>query len=210
MDTPIFARLNPIAVGMGLSTDWRVPAPKKTDVGKRPDLDSLGPFRWDPYNAPDWRLTDAEGHVHSLADYKTRAVLVVFYLGAGCPHCVEQINLLTSAAKDFEGLGISIIAVSSESKNGLVRTTAKVKRDQSIQFPIVSDESLRTFRNYQAYDDFERQPLHGTFLVDGAGKVRWQDISYEPFTDIKFLLNESRRLLAIGKEALVAGEPSAK
>ena len=39
-------------------------------------------------------------------------------------------------------------------------------------------------------------PLHGTFLIDGRGLVRWQDISYQPFTDTKFLLAECRRLLA--------------
>src|SRR5882672_5648293 len=149
VETPIFARLSPIAQNLGLPLDWRIQPPKKKDTGKRPSLDSLGPFRWEPYTAPAWTLTDAVGQQRSLADYKGRPVLVVFYLGAGCPHCVEQLNLLTSAAKDFEGLGISIIAVSSESKNGLVRATAKVKRDQSIQFPIVSDEALRTFRSYR-------------------------------------------------------------
>jgi hypothetical protein len=39
-------------------------------------------------------------------------------------------------------------------------------------------------------------PLHGTFLIDGKGRVRWQEISYEPFMDAKFLLEESKRLLA--------------
>jgi alkyl hydroperoxide reductase subunit AhpC len=107
-------------------------------------------------------------------------------------------------------LGINIIAVSKETETGLARTAAKIKPDRTLQFPIVSDESLRVFKAYRAYDDFERQPLHGTFLVDGAGKVRWQDISYEPFTDLKFLVKESRRLLTIGKEALVAGEPPGK
>ena len=71
-------------------------------------------------------------------------------------------------------------------------------------FTILSDQSLQTFKAYRAYDDFERMPLHATFLVDGSGKARWQDISYEPFTDVKFLLAESRRLLAVGKLNLAA------
>ncbi|MBT5621598.1 MAG: hypothetical protein HOJ65_12640, partial [Verrucomicrobia bacterium] len=37
---------------------------------------------------------------------------------------------------------------------------------------------------------------HGTFLIDRQGLVRWQDISYEPFTEAEFLLRESKRLLA--------------
>ncbi len=43
-------------------------------------------------------------------------------------------------------------------------------------------------------------PLHGTFLIDGNGRVRWQDVSYEPFTDVHFLLAESKRLLALPAE----------
>ena len=40
-------------------------------------------------------------------------------------------------------------------------------------------------------------PLHGTFLIDEQGLVRWQDVSYEPFTDTEFLLAESKRLLGL-------------
>ena len=38
-------------------------------------------------------------------------------------------------------------------------------------------------------------PLHGTFLIDAEGLVRWHDISYEPFLDAEFLLKEAKRLL---------------
>jgi peroxiredoxin len=128
---------------------------------------------------------------------------VVFYLGHGCPHCIEQLNQLAPAAKDFAAGGISIVAVSTDSVDGLQQTTGKMKQDGELPFPLVSDESLKTFKAYRAYDDFEKMPLHGTFLVDGAGKVRWQDISYEPFTDMKFLLGESSRLLGLSKTASV-------
>ncbi|MGB8166289.1 MAG: hypothetical protein WCF18_02285, partial [Chthoniobacteraceae bacterium] len=53
------------------------------------------------------------------------------------------------------------------------------------------------FKAYGAYDDFEHFPLHGAFLIDAAGLVRWQDISYEPFRDAKWLLGESKRLLSL-------------
>lgn len=204
LDTPIFARLAPVAEHLGLQADWRVPIPNKTDIGKRPSLDSLGPFRWQPYAAPSWTLTDANHEKRSLTDYQGRPVLVVFYLGHGCPHCIEQLNLLAPAANDFTAEGISIVAVSTDSVDGLQQTFEKVKPDGGLPFPLVSDESLKTFKAYRAYDDFEKMPLHGTFLVDGAGKVRWQDISYEPFTDMNFLVAESRRLLALSKTTSVA------
>ena len=125
LETPIFARLSPIAKNLGLQPDWRIPPPKKTDTGKRPSLDSLGPFRWEPYTAPAWTLTDAAGQQRSLANYKGRPVLMVFYLGAGCQHCVEQLNLLATDGKDFEALGISIIAISTGKPAGLSKSTNK-------------------------------------------------------------------------------------
>jgi peroxiredoxin len=209
LDAPIFTRLAPIADHLGLPTDWRVPVPNRTDTGKRPALDSLGPFRWEPYAAPTWTLSDADGRKRSLADYRGSPVLVVFYLGYGCPHCIEQLNLLAPAAKDFAAQGVGIVAVGTDSVEGLRKTAERAKPDGEFPFPLVSDESLGTFKTYRAYDDFERMPLHGTFLVDGDGKVRWQDISYEPFTDMKFLLAESRRLLALSKQQIVARRESA-
>jgi hypothetical protein len=56
---------------------------------------------------------------------------------------------------------------------------------------------MEVFRAYRAFDDFEGKPLHGTFLIDGAGCVLWQDIGAEPFGDPDFLLGEARRLLEI-------------
>jgi hypothetical protein len=35
------------------------------------------------------------------------------------------------------------------------------------------------------------------FLLDGRGRIRWQDTGPDPFMDVKFLLGETRRLLAI-------------
>src|SRR5207237_5540822 len=157
-------------------------------------LDSLGPFRWSPYSAPDWKFAGAEGGDLSLADCKNHPVLLVFYLGGKCPHCVEQLGLLADNAKDFEAQGIRIVAVSSSGGADLPPSSA-AKIKEAFPFALASDPSLKIFKAYRAYDDFEQMPLHGTFLIDGAGKVRWQDISYEPFSDVKFLLAESRRLL---------------
>jgi peroxiredoxin len=72
-----------------------------------------------------------------------------------------------------------------------------LNKDKPFPFPLVSDTSLKVFKKYKAYDDFEKKkPLHGTFLIDRGGKIRWQDISFEPFTELQFLIKESKRLLA--------------
>jgi alkyl hydroperoxide reductase subunit AhpC len=106
--------------------------------------------------------------------------------------------------RDFADAGIAIVAISTDSVEGLNKMADKAKSESGFSFPLVSDHELKVFKAYRAFDDFEKMPLHGTFLVDGEGLVRWQDISYEPFKEAKFLLEESKRLLGQPKPQLAA------
>jgi peroxiredoxin len=196
---PIFARLTEIAPKLGLASDWRQPLVVPADAGKRPALDTLGPFRWRPSSAPAWSLADARGNTVSLGQFRGKAVVVIFYLGFGCLHCVEQLNAFAPIYQDYANAGISLVAISNEAAAAL--NDALVSREQSsaggLPMPLVPDADLATFKAYRCFDDFENQPLHGTFLIDAEGLVRWQDIGFEPFSDARFLLNESKRLLEI-------------
>ena len=196
IERAVFLRLAPIAVKLGLPEDWRVEFKPANDVGERPSLDTLGPFRWSPTHAPQWELTDGQGKKHTLTDYAGRPVIVIFYLGKGCAHCIEQLGTFAPETDRFRQAGIDLVAISTDDVNGLRETVQQNKTGSPFPFPLVSDASLNVFKKYRAYDDFEQQPLHGTFLIDRQGLVRWQDISYEPFTDVEFLLEESKRLLA--------------
>jgi peroxiredoxin len=197
LDLNVFARLLPVARRAGFSGDWRPKLEYAGDSGVRPALADLGPFRWHPYEAPAWSLSDQNGRQVSLAEFRGKPVLILFYLGSGCSHCIEQLNIFGPAAKDYSAAGISIVAVSTDSADELHKTFAKATNAEGFPFSILADPAAETFKSYRAYDDFERIPLHGALLVDDAGYVRWQDISYEPFRDAAWLLKESKRLLAM-------------
>ena len=175
--------------------DWRTAHVAADDVGARPPLDSLGPFRWSPYTAPTWTMKDAEGKPVRLEDYKGKPVLLIYYLGSGCRHCIEQLDAFAKVAKQYDEKGLSIVAVSRESVADLGKTREAVAKDEWFPFTILSDESLVNFKAYRAFDDFEDLALHGTYLIDGEGRVRWQDIGFEPFMQPEFLLEEAQRLL---------------
>lgn len=192
-----FKRLEPLAKELNLPADWRKEIVWPKDRGERPPIESLGPLRWRPSPAASWELPTAANRNVGLADYKGKPVLVIFYLGHGCIHCIEQLNAFAPRAKDYTEAGIQIVAISSDTLDDLKKSQAKCKDGSEFPFPLAADPKLDVFKAYRSYDDFEHQPLHGTFLVDGNGLVRWQDISYEPFTDADFLLKESKRLLAI-------------
>ena len=192
--SPVFDRLIPIAKELGYPEDWRITKERGEDFGERPELDSLGPFRWQPMPAIDWVLNDTGGKAFSLASYQGKPVVVIFYLGYGCLHCAEQLQKFAPAAEKYADAGIELIGISTDSQKDLKQSIDNYKG--GMPFPLVSDEKLDVFRAWRAFDDFEQKPLHGTFLIDGAGLVRWQDISHEPFMDPDFLLKESQRLLA--------------
>ncbi len=199
LDVPAMQRLAPIAKEFGWPADWRHPRETPGDLGQRPALASLGPFRWEPAKAEQWNLPTGDGRSVSLADYRGKPVIVIFYLGYGCLHCAQQIEKFAPKADEFRKAGIELVAVSSDTTADLEKSIKKYQAEKTpprpFPMPLVADPELRVFREYRAYDDFERSPLHGTFLIDGQGLIRWQDIGPEPFMEADFLLSEAQRLL---------------
>ena len=134
----------------------------------------------------------------SLSDYRGRPVLVIFYLGFGCLHCVEQLEMFSPKAEEYLNAGIEMVAVGTDSVAGM-RQSVALMGSEPFAFPLAADPAMTYFREWRAYDDFEEMPLHGTFLIDAEGLLRWGDISYEPFGEPEFLLEEAKRLLAVEK-----------
>ncbi len=190
---PILERLRPFLAEHKLE-----PAPRKKPAM---DLAALGPLCWKPAPARFWSLPDADGTAFLLERCSEAPVVVFFYLGSKCTHCVEQLQTFSKLADDFRRQNVTLVAVSAESQEELRKNRESGKG--SYPFPLLSDPELKVFRQYRCFDDFEKIPLHGTFLIDakeqGVGRIRWQEIAFTPFMDPKFLLEESRRLLSLGK-----------
>ncbi len=172
----LLAPLAPIAKELGLPVDWRTPPTVPADVKSfRPTQESLGPLLWSPRDAP------------ALPGLKPgRPTLVVFSLGVGCERCMSQLKAVTEKSAGWEKLGVGLLAVTTDEKI-----------DARYSFPVLTDPKASLYKTWGAYDDFENMPLHGLFLIDADGKVRWQDISYQAFLDMDFLLAETKRLLSL-------------
>ncbi len=194
LDVAPIMRLAPMAAEFGYPADWRLPHDVPADIGTRPNLDSLGPFRWSPRDAPEWALPDSDGKPRSLSDFQGSPVIVVFYLGYGCLHCAEQLQAIAKKSGDIRAAGFEVIAISTDEQINLKRACESLENE--FPFPLVADPEMKIFREYRCYDDFEKAALHGTFVIDAHGKIRWQDISYEPFMDTDFLIKEGRRLIS--------------
>jgi peroxiredoxin len=168
---------------------------------------SLGPRLWAPAPAAPFRLVDAAGNWHSLEEYRGRCLVLSFYLGGTCEHCMQQLKALGKERAAIEGLGARVLAVSGDTP---AQNRKLLNERKSDELPLLlSDPDRAAARRYGAWDEFEERPVHATFLIDPEAKIRWHHISSEPFQDIAFLKSELARVSRlVGQPG--KGEPSRK
>jgi peroxiredoxin len=195
-ETPIARRIATIVDGWKANGQW-TPAPEpstdETLAAGRVELEPLGPLAWAPSPALPFALGDSTGKLFDLAEHKGRNVVLLFYLGGKCAHCMHQLQEFGKKIKEFEAVDTDIVAIGTDT---LEDARALKSNPVGIKFPmlLLPDPSLEVFKKYQAFDDFEDQPLHGAFLIDKQGNVRFQRISADPFLDTEFLQGEASRI----------------
>ena len=62
-------------------------------------LDKLGHSLWTPAPAPPFAAYDSTGETVQLSDFAGKNVILIFYLGGECLHCMEQMREANKAAK---------------------------------------------------------------------------------------------------------------
>ncbi len=162
----------------------------------RTSLERLGPNVWQDFPAPTLDVNDAKGKQVTLDQYKGKNVLLIFYLGSECAHCIEQLKLVAKKKFDLAGLDTEVLAVSSAS----IDTNAASQKVGDLPFSLLTDTSFANARRFKSYDDFEDLELHSTTLIDKQGRIHWSRIGGDPFTDVDFLLKELARMNASANE----------
>ncbi len=147
------------------------------------ELDKFGPQRWNYRNAPRLEATGADGKTVTLEDYRGKDILLVFYLGRECPHCMKQL-------RDLKKVKATVLAISADR----AETNARVTREEGFEnVRLLSDPDGANARRFLAYDDFEEMGIHATVWVDGEGKLRWSRIGGTPFENLAWLEKEMAR-----------------
>ena len=178
------------ARAVGLTATPKDLSPASQRNYKRTVLDHLGPSAWEPYDAPELTALDATGKPVTLTNYRGKNVLLIFYLGDECPHCMIQLREAAKRYKEFAATDTEILAVSSDTPEENAAANAK----GDIPFRLLSDVKLENAHRFKSFDDFEDLALHSTILIDRRGRVHWAQTGGDPFTDFNFLLKEIERL----------------
>ena len=146
--------------------------------------------------APDFRLSDYAGQQHTLSNHLARGpVVLVFYYGYYCNHCVSQLFALNGDISKFHELGAEVLAISADAPEDTAKKFAKYGM---FTFPVLSDPDNKLAAAYTVFAPAGKTSgevlLHGTFVIDRDGIVRWCHYAHEPFTDNATLLVEVAKI----------------
>ena len=95
--------------------------------------------------APDFKGVDQNGKEVKLKDeLKKGKVVLVFYRGQWCPYCNRFLSKLQDSLQLITEKGATLIAVSAEKPEMVVRTVEKTKAD----FSVLHDRELKIMKAY--------------------------------------------------------------
>ncbi len=146
--------------------------------------------------APDFNLPDTDGRAWALSEkVKEGPVVLVFYYGYHCNHCVSQLFGLHKDIAHFRELGAAVVAVSADPPE---LTRERYKKYGAFAFPVLSDAGNKVAQTYGTFAPSKKQGedgdlLHGTFVIDRRGRIVWTNRGDEPFTENRTLLVELAR-----------------
>ncbi len=140
--------------------------------------------------APDFELPDDGGKLVSLKTLLDEGpVVLVFYYGYHCNHCVGQLFGLNEDLPRFVEMGTQVVAISGDPVDLTAKRFAEYGR---FGFPVLSDKDNRVAQQFGVFrPEADGQPellLHGTFVVNTDGTVLWTNTGNKPFLDNQTLL----------------------
>ena len=123
--------------------------------------------------AKDFTLSDQDGKMHTLADYRGKWVVLYFYPRDDTPGCTKEACGFRDSIKELQKLGVVILGVSKDT----VASHKKFAEKFQLNFSILSDESKEIITAYGAWGKkkFLGKEYFGilrmTYLISPDGEV---------------------------------------
>jgi peroxiredoxin len=127
--------------------------------------------------APAFRLfSDAKEEV-SLANYQGKNLVLLFFPVAFTSVCTEELCQMRDQLAEYNSMGSEVVAISVDSPFTLER----YKKDQQLNFPLLSDFNKETIRAYNSlYQDFvmgmKGVSKRSAFVIDKDGVIRYAEV----------------------------------
>ena len=118
--------------------------------------------------APNFTLPGTGGRSYSLADFRGRPVVLVFYPGDDTPVCTKQLNSYNEGLEQFEGLDAQVLGISAQD----VASHQRFAGRHGLRIPLLADTDKAVAARYGTLGPlgFARRSV---FIVDRDGIIRY-------------------------------------
>ncbi|WP_426592322.1 peroxiredoxin [Cellulomonas sp. McL0617] len=125
--------------------------------------------------APDFSLLDTHGTPVTLSGLRGGPTVIVFVPFAFSGTCTGELCELRDNITEFEQAGVHVAVVSCDPKHALRAWAAQ----EGFGFDLLSDfwPHGEVARAYGVFDEAKGFAVRGSFLVDGAGILRWSVVN---------------------------------
>jgi len=128
--------------------------------------------------APDFTLAGTpNGRRYSLAEFRERPVVLVFYPADNTPVCTTQLSRYSADLDQFDDLGAQVLGISPQG----VASHESFSAELDLGFPLLADEGKAVGKQYRVVG-----PLgfykRSVFVVDAKGVIRYAHRSSQGLT----------------------------
>ena len=136
--------------------------------------------------APAFMARNQHGELLTVSGLRGAPAVIIFYPWAFSSICRHELAAIRDAHERFVALRTRVLAVSCDA----MYTLRAYADAEGIQFDLLSDHWPHgaIAQAYGVFDDESGCARRGTFVLDSAGLIRWQQVNQ---------INESRELASV-------------
>lgn len=128
-------------------------------------------------SAPDFTLFNTEKNKVSLADFRNKNVVILFFPLAFTGVCTNEMCSMRDNLAAYNGMNAEVIGISVDS----LFTLDRFKKEHNLNFTLLSDFNKEAATAYGClYDSFVFDMLgvakRSAFVVDGQGVLRYAEV----------------------------------
>jgi peroxiredoxin Q/BCP len=123
--------------------------------------------------APDFTLSDDEGRMHTLSDYRGKPVVLYFYPKDNTSGCTKEACGFRDDYSAYQNVGVTILGVSPDSSKSHANFRAKYE----LPFTLLADPDREVIKMYGAwglkklYGREYEGVMRTTFLIGEDGNI---------------------------------------
>lgn len=142
--------------------------------------------------APEFTLSDQNGEIHTLSNYKGKRVILYFYPKDNTPGCTKQACGYSEHAQQLQEHNVVILGISKDS----IASHKRFEEKQNLSITLLADPDLEAI---QAYDVWKEKKNYGkvymgvvrtTYVIDENGMIQYANDKVKAATDPETMVTQ--------------------